>query len=319
MNIENHLPVIEIGALQEEVFVGLNRSQKVISSKFFYDARGSELFNQITQLDEYYPSRTEMGILHSIADDLTTVLKGKTLVELGSGDASKISVLFNALTPDERGSTSYYPVDVSESALFDTARTLINRFPEVTVKGIVADFVGQLEKVKVDAPKVICFFGSTLGNFEEDMAMKLLHSIHDLMNPGDQLLLGLDRVKNQQILHSAYNDNQGVTAKFNLNILNHINTLTGSDFNLELFEHKAYYNPDKERIEMHLISLENQIVHGKSFPFPIKISKGETIHTENSHKYSKERITRLIDSSKFNLEEIYSDEKDWFSVVRLGV
>ena len=297
---------------------GTLRKEKYISSRFFYDRNGSELFNQITKLDEYYPTRTEIGILNSYSVELANLLVNKSVIELGSGDARKISVLINSLDPDEHKNITYYPVDVSSSALNRTSEEMKMKFPNLVVEGIVADFIHHIEEVVVQGPKVLVFFGSTLGNFNEKESIELLKGIRSVLSEEDLFILGLDRVKDHKVLWKAYNDKKGITARFNLNILNHINTIIDSDFNPDNFSHKAVYNPDEERMEMYLVSNIEQIISSPFFLTPLGLRKGEEIHTENSYKYSDKSIGNLLKGSGFQLKSEYSDEKGWFSLLLLG-
>ncbi len=306
-----------IDVVQEEIIEGLFAVQPYISPRFFYDQKGSELFNQITQLEEYYPTRTELSILEKYRAEIGLLMTGKSVIELGSGDSTKISQIFDTLSLNEINNMAYCPVDVSRKALNDTVQVIHKRYPGLAVQGIVADFVHHMEEIQVAGKKVFCFFGSTLGNFEDGHALQLLRSIRSRMNEGDYLFLGLDRVKDQSILEAAYNDRKGVTAQFNLNILQHINSLIQSDFDLNAFKHKAIYNPDKERVEMYLIATKNQTINSPLFSIPLVIQQGKEIHTENSHKYSILKIQSLIAASDLQVDQTYTDENEWFSLLCL--
>jgi L-histidine Nalpha-methyltransferase len=328
MNFSNNLTVINnqvvfsdflIHETTEEVIAkllrGLSSDDKHISSRFFYDSIGSELFEKITLLPEYYPTVTEKSILKEFAPIITKALKNIDIIELGSGDCSKISILLSAFSSEHRESIRYFPVDVSKTAILKSTETLTQQYPEIVIHGIIADFMKHLRLIPVDTNRLICFFGSTLGNLTHEQAIKFLADLKALLKPGDQILLGLDMVKDVEILHKAYNDNKGITAAFNKNILNSINHYLESDFNPESFKHSAYYNSDKARIEMHLHALKDMEVSSPFCKEKIRIKEGESIHTENSHKFTADHISNFAALSGLGIREIYTDEKQWFSIV----
>ena len=314
ISITNHLPDLGIEVVRKEIIDGLSFDNKHISSKFFYDEAGSRLFGEITRLEEYYPTRTEIAILKQIALNLMEQVKDVDLVELGSGDCSKISILFDAVPEENMSSIHYLPVDVSQSAMENAANQLINQYPNLTVSCQVADFARQLDKIPHNAQRLFCFFGSTIGNFEWKEANSFLKELSSNMYPGDQLLIGFDMVKDINVLHRAYNDSKGVTAAFNLNILNSIGQIIQADIPTELFEHKALYNPDKSRIEMYLQAKEHVRFSSNSLPGELIINKGESIHTENSHKYSMEDIHTFANVAGLRVRDIYMDSRKWFSL-----
>lgn len=316
IQIQNKLPHIGQEEIIARIIEGLNQQNKYISSIFFYDKLGSQLFEDITSLPEYYPTRTEKEILQKSALENTKDLYRTDIIELGSGDCSKISILLENMTDEQLLSCRYVPVDISLSAIKDSASILSERFPTLEIQGIVADFIHQLDFLPSNKKRLFCFFGSTLGNFKRAEGLKFLSILSCLMNPGDALLLGLDRVKDVSVLEKAYNDNKGVTAAFNLNILNVVNALIGSNFQIQNFEHFAFYNKKLERIEMHLKATKDMEITCPYLSYPIKIVKGETIHTENSHKYSENHIQEISSSSNLLLQSNYSDEKNWFSLLR---
>lgn len=301
--------------LISEIFSGLSASQKYISSRFFYDKTGSELFEEITALPEYYPTRTEKSILKRVAPEILAVDRNDAIVELGSGDCSKISILLDAIDERDLESIHYFPVDISEAAILKSAGWLSQRYPEVKIHGLLADFMKHLNVVPGEGNRMICFFGSTLGNFTRQQAMGYIKEIKELMHPGDSLILGLDMVKDIETVESAYNDRKGVTAAFNKNILNVINRVAKTNFNPEYFDHQAFYNRLKDRIEMHLVAKRPMEVCSPYNRENLILYKGETIHTENSHKFSREHIAQLAATSGLSLSKIYTDRKNWFSVV----
>ena len=315
IKITNHLNDLGIDNIRKEIIQGLISKQKYISSKFFYDKKGSKLFEDITHLSEYYPTRTEKEILKRIAPELMKNLQNTDIVELGSGDCSKIRILLNSIPNENLESINYIPVDVSQSAIYESAQSLIELFPNLSINGLVADFINQLDIVPSDNKRMFCFLGSTIGNFTKDVANYFLKNLSDNMNSGDTFLLGVDLVKPIPILHDAYNDSQNVTANFNKNILNVINNIIESDFNINDFEHKAFFNEDKSRIEMHLIASKDLTV---TIPFSrsnIIITKGENIHTENSYKYSLNQINKIKKTTGLTIQRTFTDSNSWFALV----
>lgn len=315
IKITNHLNNLGIENIRKEIITGLTSKQKYISSKFFYDKTGSKLFEDITQLPEYYPTRTEKQILKSIAPKLMHNLRYTDIVELGSGDCSKISLLLNSIPKENLGTINYIPVDISQSALNESARNLIERFPDLSIKGFVADFINQLDLVPKMRKRMLCFLGSTLGNFTETVSNQFLKDLSSSMNTGDTFLLGIDLVKPTDILYDAYNDSQDVTAAFNKNILNVMNDLIHSDFNTNDFEHKAFFNRGKSRIEMHLIANKDVFINTPFSSTAINLKKGENIHTENSYKFTLAQINNFAKTSGLNIKEIFNDPNNWFALV----
>ena len=302
-------------SLKQELIKGLTADNKYISSKFFYDKYGSLLFEWITQLPEYYPTRTEKSLLKKYAPKLFGQLSHVNLIELGSGDCSKISLVLNSIQKQKLKNIRYYPIDFSQSSI-DNLKTNLNKtFGNLTIKGISGDFT-KLTSLPNELPRIICFFGSTIGNFDSLEAEKLLIRIQEIMNPGDQLIVGLDMVKNQNILEAAYNDSQRITEAFNKNILRACNHLLETDFVCSDFQHVAFFNDDLKRIEMHLEAKHNLHISSPHLNQYITIYKGERIHTENSHKFNMEMIQSLANKSKLTIKQIFSDEKKWFSLVQ---
>jgi L-histidine N-alpha-methyltransferase len=297
-----------------EIFTGLSANQKYISSRFFYDKAGSALFEEITQLSEYYPTRTEKTILRQAATEIIPADRNPRIVELGSGDCSKISILLDALTVRDLDSIHYFPVDISEAAILKSAECLSQRYPKLTIHGLLADFMKHLNVLPGDGKRTICFFGSTLGNFTRKQAIGYIKKVSEFMHPGDSLILGLDMVKDVEILESAYNDRKGVTAAFNKNILHVINRIAKTNFYPNHFDHHAFYNWEKARIEMHLVANLDMEISSPYRRENLILNEGETIHTENSHKFSHEYISQLAATSGLSLTNIYTDQNDWFSV-----
>lgn len=301
-----------------EIFDDLSEKQKKVSSRFFYDQAGSLLFEKITALPEYYPTRTEKSILKEVAPKIMQSHGELDIIELGSGDCSKISILLDAVNEGEMENIRYVPVDVSKSAILKSAKILARKYDDIHIHGMLTDFMKQLKVLPGKESKLICFLGSTLGNISRHQADKFLENLKSLMRTGDRLILGLDMVKDINILESAYNDKQGVTKDFNKNILHVINEIAETDFNTEEFKHLAFYDPRKARIEMHLKAVKDVTVSSPYFHKTIAISKGETIHTENSHKFTEHDINRFAKLTGMEIKNIFTDIQKWFSLVEFG-
>jgi L-histidine N-alpha-methyltransferase len=301
--------------IASEIREGLTASQKYIPCKYFYDTRGSELFEEICQLPEYYPTRTELSILRDIAPELMDTFAHQDLVELGSGANAKILILLASVDETVRATLRYIPVDISESAVIEASGDLLERYPELQVLGIVADFTSHLEVIPTERSMMFCFLGSTIGNMEQDEAILFLHGISENMKPGDRLLVGFDMVKNKETVEAAYNDSKGVTAKFNKNILNVLNNELNADFDPSHFDHLAFFNEARNRIEMHLKANRDIVVRLDSIDLEIEVKQGETIHTENSRKFTRESIEELAGRAGLSIQNWYSDPAGWFSLV----
>lgn len=317
MIIEDHIPEVGESSIQEELLKCLTSEPKMLPSMYFYDNEGSELFEKITQLEEYYPPKIEIPLLISTARKLKGEFKDCDLVELGSGDCSKISVLLDEIPEEIRQSIVYYPVDICKEAIEKSAFSLQEKYPEMEIHGITADFLEHLENIPGKRKKFFCFFGSTIGNLTEEKALEFMGNLGDIMSRGDRLLLGMDMVKEIGIIERAYNDSQGITAEFNKNILKVTNSHLGTDFDPEEFEHVAFFNENSSRIEMHLKAKKDLQIDIPVFEKRIVFKKGETIHTENSHKYTSESIKKLADAAEISIEQIFSDEKNWFALVEM--
>lgn len=298
-----------------EIIAGLSAQQKYIPSKFFYDAYGSKLFEEITCLPEYYPTRTEKAVLTEIAPQIAKTFRNIDIVELGSGDCSKISILLDAIPYENIATVRYIPVDFSHAAISESARMLVERFPDITVHGLRADFLKHLNVIPKETKRLFCFFGSTLGNLTRRQSVQFLLDLKAVMKHGDQLLLGLDMVKDIKVLDNAYNDIKGVTAAFNQNILRSVNQYVKTSFSPDCFEHVAFYNRSKERIEMHLRALGDLEISCMYLPHTIRLKKGETIHTENSHKFTSRHIFEFARITGLKINEVYTDNNQWFSLV----
>lgn len=296
-----------------DVIDGLKSSPKTISPKYFYDQRGSELFDAICQQPEYYVTRTEIGILQDNAKAIADLIGPDcVLLELGSGVSEKIRLLFDVLSP-----ASYLGFDISKDFLLLSTKRLARDYPDLEVHAVCADFTKQLElPEQCDSDRLVAFFpGSSIGNFEPGDAMKLLKEVASMVGKGGRLLIGVDLKKDKAILDAAYNDAAGITADFNLNILQHLQDELQADVEVSEFKHHAFYNEHKGRVEMHLVSsCEQQIQLGEE---SIDIAEGETIHTENSYKYHRDEFTELAAGAGFDVKKIWTDDQCLFSVIAL--
>ena len=299
----------------EEISSSLNRSSKFINPKFFYDKKGSELFDKICELPEYYPTRTEIKILKNLQTKLPPYLEGSfRLVELGSGSSLKTRLLLDILSKLQK-EIEYFPIDISE-ILTESSELLLKDYENLSITGIIDTYEGGLEFIeKYDNKKnLIIFLGSSFGNFTPDEGKIFMQKISSSMKKRDLFLIGLDLVKDKEILEQAYDDSQGITAKFNLNVLSRINDELDADFNLDNFKHLAKYNAKNQRIEMYLKSLVAQsIVVGKS-NLSLELEQGELIHTEHSHKYTLSQIENLMDFCGFEIKQLWLDENKNYSL-----
>jgi len=242
-------------------------------------------------------------------------LTNVNIIEFGSGDCTKISLLLDEIPKKKMHTVCYIPFDVSSSAIQESCTVLLQKYSGLQIHGFVADFMTQFDIITDKPNKILCFLGSTIGNFTRNQAEQFIYDLQTIMQSKDRLLLGFDMVKDKKIIEKAYNDSRKVTEQFNKNILSVVNDLVDTDFIPELFEHVAFYNEDLSRIEMHLKAEVSQVINSPRFPNAISIEKGETIHTENSHKFTINHITQLADRTHLNIEQIFSDEKKWFSLV----
>ncbi len=293
-----------------EVIAGLSQTPRQLSPRFFYDERGSQLFEAITRLPEYYPTRTEIDLLQRHGKDMADMLGNDGLLfELGSGSDIKIRVLLDALQP-----RTYAPIDISSEALRLSAGAIAGDHPELEVHAICADYSKSLVLPDIVAAKrrSVFFPGSSIGNFDPDQACDLLRRIIRIIGPEGRLLVGVDLKKSSAQLHAAYNDSQGVTAQFNLNLLTRINRELNADFDLAGFRHEAFYNEQLGRIEMHLVANTPQRIRidGSSFDF----QTGESIHTENSYKYSIEEFQALAARAGMTSLRVWQDDNALFSI-----
>lgn len=305
----------EVADFREDVISGLTASEPYILPKYFYDETGSRLFEAICNTDEYYPTRTEVGIIRDNIDSIVETLgKDCLLIEPGSGDSYKVRLLLDALRP-----IAYLPIDISRRYLQDEAQKLATEFTWLNVHAVCADFTGKLTlPYHVESTNRVAFFpGSTIGNFLPEQAVTVLNEIRMMVGEGGGLLIGVDLQKDSEILNAAYNDAQGYTEQFNKNLLLRINSELGADFDLEQFRHHAFFNEEKHRIEMHLVSLKDQQVLIDEHVF--RFQKDQSILTEYSHKYTVEHFQQLARKAGFHLVKTWVDEEQLFSVHYLSV
>jgi dimethylhistidine N-methyltransferase len=295
----------------DHVINGLGDSPKWLSAKYFYDAAGSDLFEQITQLPEYYPTRTELSILASNARAMSAYIPlAAALVEFGTGSTKKARILLNAAPQI----AAYVPVDISTEFLAQEAAAVRRDLPNIVVLPVAADFTRDFDlpaQIR-NRPRVGFFPGSTIGNFEPQDAAEFLRQAGRILGAGATMIVGVDRIKDEAVLNAAYDDAAGVTARFNLNILRRMNRELGGDFDLSSFRHRAFYNVADHRIEMHLESLKAQTVTvaGRAFSF----AKGETIHTENSYKYTVDSFRALAADAGWRPVATWTDANDYFAM-----
>jgi L-histidine Nalpha-methyltransferase len=302
----------EPSAFEADVLAGLTASPKRIPAKYFYDGAGSQMFERITEVPEYYPTRTEMRILRDRGAEIAKLIQpGAALVEFGSGSSKKARILLRASPP----LAAYVPVDICGEMVEQEAAELRPDFPQLKVLPVTADICFPFDlppEAQAASARVGFFPGSTIGNFEPQEAAAFLRNAAHILGPGAKLIVGADLIKDGDILNAAYNDKQGVTARFNLNLLVRINRELRGNFKLDSFEHHAFYNRERHRIEMHLASLKRQKVKvaGECFDF----RAGETIHTENSYKYSVDSLGALARAVGWTPAGAWTDKRNYFSI-----
>jgi L-histidine N-alpha-methyltransferase len=307
--IDVHLDADASAAMAEDVRAGLTASPKELSPKYFYDERGSRLFERITTLPEYYPTRREREILAGRSPEILEAAGTPgTLVELGSGSAAKTRHLLSAMR-DAGCLDTYVPVDISEEITQATARVLVEEYPGLEVRGLVCDFESDLERIpSTGGARLIAFLGGTIGNLYPGERREFLTRIARLLGPGDHLLLGTDLVKSTARLEAAYNDAAGVTAEFNKNVLHVLNRELGADFDLEAFEHVARYDAREERMDIRLRSLTEQSVDVDGLDLTVEFAAGEEMRTEISAKFTRERLECVYAESGLELRGWFADE-----------
>ncbi len=311
----NYMTGTLLDDMKREVYEGLTAARKFLPSKYFYDARGSSLFEKICELPEYYQTRTELSILKHEADAIMRDTDGDTIIELGSGANRKIKALLDARNGLHSG-LRYVPIDVCRSVLTRAAEELIVLYPDLKVQCIVADFTRRLHSLPFEG-NLIVLFGSTIGNFSEAEGGKFMRHIAASMGHGGRFLVGMDMVKPKDILEAAYNDSQGLTAAFNKNILNVMNRELKAHFDPADFDHAAFYDETRERVEMHLRANRDISVRIDALDMRVTMIKGETIHTEVCRKFKRETVERIATDAGLKIRRWFSDARGWFSLVEM--
>ena len=303
----------------QELSISIRQKQKAINPKFFYDQKGSQLFEKICVLPEYYLTRTEISILKQIDGKLQSYLDGNfRLVELGSGSSQKTRLLIDMLTRLQKH-VEYFPIDISK-ILKTSSIALQSDYKKLHITGIIDNYENGLEFVKnYDGMKnLIIFLGSSFGNFDPENGIKFLQKINSSMKKGDLFLVGLDLVKDKDVLCQAYNDSQGITAQFNLNVLSRINSELGGNFDTSKFVHHVVYNENQNKIELYLRSLSKQTVEIPNADLMLEIDEDELIHTENSHKYTISQIKQMFTITGYQIKDMWTDDNRYYSLVLLS-
>ena len=294
------------------IIEGLSQPQKTISPKYFYDETGSQLFEEITQLPEYYLTDVELDIMEKYIDQMTDLIgESASLIEFGAGSGMKTRMLLEHM----HSPAAYVPVDISEEHLLESQRSIQEDFPDIEVLPVPADFLHPFDLPNpstIPLRNVVYFPGSTIGNFERDDAIDLLGVMYEEAGEDGALLIGVDLQKDPDVIHAAYNDSAGVTARFNLNMLEHLNREFGMAFDVDAFEHRATYDPAAGRVVMELVSQRDQVIGANDTKIPI--ARNETITTEYSHKYTLEDFADMVATAGFTTEKVWTDPNDWFSV-----
>ena len=302
-----------LAGLAEDVREGLSCPFKELPPKYFYDARGSKLFERITELPEYYPTRAERSILESGAADIVAAAGPTTLIELGSGAAAKTRYLLDAMR-DAGTLETYVPVDISEEITRRVAEELVSEYDGLRVHGVVCDYETHLERVPREEGGLIAFLGGTIGNFRPGPRRSFLARIATLMYPGDRFLLGTDLVKDPRVLEAAYNDSQGITAEFNKNVLRVLNRELDAGFEPDAFEHVAFWDADNEWIDIRLRSLVEQFIDIRDLDMQVHFARNEEMRTEISTKFTRERLEASYADAGLELVEWWTDPEELFAL-----
>lgn len=315
IRIESFLGEDEERSLADDVLDGLTRPFKELPPKHFYDSRGAKLFDQICDLPEYYPTRAERSILTDSAQEIASLTGAEELVELGSGTAAKTRVLLDALHASGT-LRRYVPLDVTEAVVRDCATELIDEYPGLQVHGVIGDFERHLDRVPAatEGPRLLAFLGGTIGNFPPGSRRRLLRAIADLLRPSDHLLMGTDLVKDPKVLEAAYNDEQGITAEFNRNLLHVLNRELNAEFDPGSFDHVALFDRDHEWIEMRLRSQREQTIAVKAVGLSVHFDAGEEMRTEISAKFTKHRLDADLAAAGLERVQWLTDEAGQFAL-----
>jgi len=302
--------------LDRDVIKGLSKGKKTLPSRYLYDDRGSELFEQICELPEYYPTRTEAGILFQNAENIARLTGPCEIVELGSGSSTKTRILLDAY--QKLGSPLHYlPIDISAGILINSAKDLLQDYPSLKIRGLVSTYELALERLEpTNCPsRIISFLGSSLGNLNPQECDIFFSQITGALQPGEYFLLGIDLHKSKEILEPAYNDSQGVTAAFNLNMLQHLNRKFESNFDSGNFEHLAFYNEELRQVESYLKSNKKQNVRLGGLDVSCNFEEGETIHTEISRKFDLKEMQGYLREKGLSTVQVWTDERQWFGLI----
>jgi L-histidine Nalpha-methyltransferase len=314
VEVHSYLGAHDERALADDVLDGLTRPFKELPPKHFYDARGAELFDRICELPEYYPTRTERAILEARAAEIVERTGAAEIVELGSGTAAKTRILLDAMR--EAGTLRrYVPLDVTEQMILETASSLVEQYPGLLVHGIVGDFERHLHHLPPAlGPRLVVFLGGTIGNFTPGSRRRFLRGLAKAMGPGDHLLLGTDLVKDPAVIEAAYDDSEGVTAEFNRNVLHVVNRELDADFDVAAFEHVAFFDREREWIEMRLRAASRQNVHIGALGLDVVFEPREELRTEISAKFTADRLRGDLAAAGLELEQVFSDDDGLFAV-----
>lgn len=295
-------------SMPEEVRVGLTASPKRLAPKYFYDEAGSLLFEKITELPEYYPTRAERDLLQEISTELMAELRPQQVVELGSGSSYKTRQLLSAPSAPEHLET-YVPFDVSESIVQEAAEELVVEYPYLSVHGVIGDFGRHLAQIPAaTGRRLVLFLGGTIGNLDPIERVVFLRQVSESLGPEDRLLIGMDLVKDVSTIEAAYNDSAGVTAAFNRNMLHFLNRSLSGDFNPEAFEHRCFFNQTESRIEMHLVPKTPQIVTLADLDMSVTFTPDDSLWTECSYKFTEDSLTKMLTDSGLSLEHFYTND-----------
>ncbi|MDQ3728420.1 MAG: L-histidine N(alpha)-methyltransferase [Actinomycetota bacterium] len=314
VTVDVHLPPGgPLSGMAADVRIGLTKPFKELSPRYFYDERGSELFEQITEVEEYYPTRAERAILEGESAEIVEAAGNPaTLIELGSGSAAKTRVLLDAMR-DTGGLEAYAPVDISEEITRDTAAKVADEYG-VKVHGLVCDFERDLERIPLAGPRVIALLGGTIGNFEPQQRASFLARVANLLGPDDHFLLGTDLIKDRETLEVAYDDSQGVTAEFNLNVLAVLNERLGANFDLDAFEHSAFWDDENLFVDIRLRSLRRQLVEISALDLTVPFERGEEMRTEISTKFARQGLEGIYAEAGLELAGWWTDPQDLFGL-----
>jgi len=317
---EDHLPAdFSDQSLRADALTGLTAARKWLPPKWFYDKLGSELFEDITRLPEYYPTRTERSILTRHAAAMINAAGTNTLIELGSGSSEKTTLLLDALLTQHGAGSAYVALDVSEDALRSACAGLVAQYPRLTVSALRADFTHQLDVLPSDSARTVAFLGGTIGNFDPAERAAFLRALRAQLSAGDHFLLGADLVKSAELLIPAYDDAAGITAEFNLNVLEVLNDRLGADFDRHSFRHRAVWDAEQEWIEMRLQATRSMVVEIPSLELRVAFDRDEEIRTEISAKFRRDALAAELKAAGFSPRGWWTDEQEWFSVSLWGV